>query len=253
MMQQPTHTGARRRVSRGGRPDSGQITRSLILRTALGIIDRDGRGGCTIHAPTRRRRGARHDGALPARHEQAAVLDGAAEIVLSQLSVDTKDRDWARQLRAVAHQFHALALEHPNMVPLLVIRPLPTPLGRRPPGTLRPLEERPHPAHLRIYRVLFAYLHGMSPQTLHWPRRRSWSCGAHGPSRCRVNFDARSKSAFVYFLANTTDGRQKYLDNRGLRRPPTESAHDRWIAESSLGIMGFAIRVTRLVIALLLG
>jgi hypothetical protein len=60
---------------------------------------------------------------------KAAVLDGVAEIVLAQLSVNTTDPDWASQLRTVARAFRQLALAHPNVVPLLVTRPLATPLG----------------------------------------------------------------------------------------------------------------------------
>jgi AcrR family transcriptional regulator len=148
--------------------DSGLITRSLILQTALRIIDRDG-----VDALSMRRLSdaVARDTAVLYRHvaSKAAVLDGVAEIVLSQLSVDTTDRHWASQLRVVAHRFRALALEHPNVVPLLVTRPLAAPLGQRPPGTLRPLEDvltlltsagftGEHALH--IYRVLFAYLHG---------------------------------------------------------------------------------------------
>jgi AcrR family transcriptional regulator len=148
--------------------DNGQITRSVILRTALAIIDRDG-----VDALSMRRLSVAvdRDTTVLYRHvaSKAAVLDGVAEIVLSQLSVDTTDRDWARQLRVVAHRFRALALEHPKVVPLLVTRPLATPLGRRPPGTLRPLEDVltlltsagfTGDDALHIYRVLFAYLHG---------------------------------------------------------------------------------------------
>ncbi|CAM4296105.1 TetR/AcrR family transcriptional regulator C-terminal domain-containing protein [Mycobacterium senriense] len=100
---------------------------------------------------------------------KAALLDGVAEIVLAQLRVDTADPDWAGQLRAVAHDFRRLALEHPNVVPLLVTRPLATPLGQRPPGMLRPLENVvalltavgfSGVDALRIYRVLFGYLYG---------------------------------------------------------------------------------------------
>ena len=100
---------------------------------------------------------------------KAALLDGVAEIVLEQLHVDTADPDWAAQLRAVAHDFRRLALEHPNMVPLLVTRPLATPLGQRPPGMLRPLEDVlallttagfTGGDALRIYRVFFGYLYG---------------------------------------------------------------------------------------------
>ena len=59
---------------------------------------------------------------------KAALLDGVAEMVLAQLKVDPADPDWAGQLRAVARGYRALALAHPNVVPLLVTRPLATPL-----------------------------------------------------------------------------------------------------------------------------
>jgi hypothetical protein len=54
-------------------------------------------------------------------------------------------------------------------VPLLVTRPLATPLALRPPGTLRPLEDIlallmragfTGPDALHIYRALFGFLHG---------------------------------------------------------------------------------------------
>jgi hypothetical protein len=72
-------------------------------------------------------------------------------------------------LRTVAHDFRRLALAHPNVVPLLVTRPLATPLGQRPPGMLRPLEDVvalltsagfSRVDALHIYRVLFGYLYG---------------------------------------------------------------------------------------------
>ncbi len=90
-------------------------------------------------------------------------------MVLAELVVDTNDPDWEAQLRSVAHDFRRLALRHPNAVPLLVTRPLSTPLGQRPPGMVRPLENilrlltstgfRGEEA-LHVYRVLFGYLHG---------------------------------------------------------------------------------------------
>ena len=62
-----------------------------------------------------------------------------------------------------------LALRHPNVVPLLVTRPLSTPLGLRPLGTLRPLEQilsllidagfAPVDA-LHVYRAYYGYLYG---------------------------------------------------------------------------------------------
>jgi AcrR family transcriptional regulator len=100
---------------------------------------------------------------------KAALLDGVAETVLAQLKVDPTDPDWAAQLRAVARSYRALALAHPKVVPLLVTRPLATPLGLRPPGTLRPLEDVlalltragfSGPDALHVYRALFGFLHG---------------------------------------------------------------------------------------------
>jgi Tetracyclin repressor-like, C-terminal domain len=93
-------------------------------------------------------------------------LDGVAETVLAQLHVDPADPD---QLRAVARRCRALALAHPHVVPLIVTRPLATPLGLRPAGTLRPLEDIlalltwagfSGPDALHIYRALFGFLHG---------------------------------------------------------------------------------------------
>ena len=168
MTQQSIHTASDDEPNVAVGHDSGEITRSLILLSALGIIDRDG-----VDALSMRRLSdaVGRDTTVLYRHvpSKAAVLDGVAEIVLSQLSVDTTDRDWSRQLRVVAHRFRALALEHPNVVPVLVTRPLATPLGQRLPGTLRPLEDVltlltsagfTGDDSLHIYRVLFAYLHG---------------------------------------------------------------------------------------------
>jgi len=124
---------------------SGKITRDAVLAAALEIIDRDGADALSM------RRLAR------------------AETVLAQLDVDSADPDWAGQLREVARRFRALALAHPHVVPLIVTRPLATPLGLRPLGTLRPLEDIlalltragfSGPDALHIYRALFGFLHG---------------------------------------------------------------------------------------------
>jgi Tetracyclin repressor-like, C-terminal domain len=48
---------------------------------------------------------------------------------------------WEVQLRRIAHTFRRVALAHPNVVPLLLTRPLSGPLALRPLGTLRRLEE----------------------------------------------------------------------------------------------------------------
>ena len=140
----------------------------MILQNALAIVDRDGVDGLSIR---RLSNALGRDPVMLYRHvpNKAAVLDGVAEIVLAQLSVDTADPDWAGQLRTVAHDFRQLALAHPNVVPLLVTRPLATPLGQRPPGMLRPLEDVLAlltsagfigDDALHIYRMLFGFLYG---------------------------------------------------------------------------------------------
>src|ERR1700721_1704779 len=141
-MKQPTGLdettdGAGPSVTVGG-ADGRPITRSLILQTALEIVDRDGEDGLSMR---RLSEAVNRDTTVLYRHlpNKAAVLDGVAELVL------------------------------PDRRPLLVARPLAPPLGQRPPGTLRPLEDVltlliaagfSGEDALHIYRVLFAYLHG---------------------------------------------------------------------------------------------
>ena len=148
--------------------DSAPMSRNLVLRTALAIIDRDGVDGLSM-----RRLGTAlgRDPMTLYRYaaNKAALLDGVAELVLDQLVVDTTDDDWASQLRVVARTFRRLAVAHPQVVPLLVTRPLATPLGLRPLGTLRPLEASltlltragfTAVDALHIYRSFFGFLNG---------------------------------------------------------------------------------------------
>jgi AcrR family transcriptional regulator len=147
---------------------TGKITRDVVLAAALQIIDADGADGLSMR---RLARALGRDPMILYRHapNKAALLDGVAETVLAQLTVDSPDLDWAAQLRTIARDYRALALAHPNVVPLLVTRPLATPLALRPRGTLRPLEDIltlltragfSGPDALHIYRALFGFLHG---------------------------------------------------------------------------------------------
>jgi AcrR family transcriptional regulator len=147
---------------------NGKITREVLLTTSLDIIDREGAAALSMR---RLARALNRDPMALYRYapSKAALLDGVAETVLAQLHADSADPDWAAQLRTVARDYRQLALAHPHVVPLLVTRPLATPLGLRPPGTLRPLEDiltlltragfnRPDALH--TYRALFGLLHG---------------------------------------------------------------------------------------------
>ena len=160
-----TPTPAARNAARGG---DVKITPELVFSTALALIDRDGADALSM-----RRLGAAldRDPMILYRHApgKAALLDGVVETVLAQLKVDPADPDWTAQLRGVARDYRALALAHPNVVPLLVTRPLATPLALRPRGTLRPLEDVldlltragfSGQDALHIYRALFGFLNG---------------------------------------------------------------------------------------------
>jgi AcrR family transcriptional regulator len=138
-----------------------------VLSAALELVDAEG-----LEALTMRRLAQRlgRDPMTLYRYAEnhAALLDGVAEQVLEQLTIDTA-LDWPAALRQAAHDFRRLARRHPHAVPLLVTRPLATPLGLRPPGTLRPLEQAldlligagfaPADA-LHVYRAFFGFLYG---------------------------------------------------------------------------------------------
>lgn len=118
---------------------SSSLSRDQVLTAALQIIDEDG-----VEALTMRRLARALDRDPMSIYRFAAtkaeLLDGVAESVLAQLTVDTTDEDWGAQLRHAARRFRSLARAHPHVVPLLATRPLATPLAMRPLGMLRPLE-----------------------------------------------------------------------------------------------------------------
>ncbi|GEA86925.1 TetR family transcriptional regulator [Cellulomonas cellasea] len=144
------------------------MTTERVMSAALHVVDTEG-----VDALTMRRLGQELDRDPMALYRyaanRAALLDGIAELVMGQLVIATSGADWREPLRRAAHDFRALALAHPNVVPLLATRPLATPLGLRPPGTLRPLEQvldllisagfAPARA-LHVYRTFFGLLYG---------------------------------------------------------------------------------------------
>ena len=145
-----------------------RLSRELVLAKALEVVDADG-----LEALTMRRLGQElgRDPMSLYRYAEnrAALLDGVTELVLNELTIHPRDPDWKAQLRQIAHDLRRLALQHPNVVPLLVTRPLSTPLGLRPLGPLRPLEQilslligagfSPADA-LHVYRAYYGFLYG---------------------------------------------------------------------------------------------
>ena len=145
-----------------------RLTRELVLSAALELVDDEG-----LDALTMRRLGQvlERDPMSLYRYAEnrAALLDGVSELVLNELAIFPSDPDWKAQLRRIAHDLRLLALRHPNVIPLLVTRPLSTPLGMRPLGTVRPLEQilallidagfAPTDA-LHVYRAYYGFLYG---------------------------------------------------------------------------------------------
>ncbi|GAA2974430.1 TetR/AcrR family transcriptional regulator C-terminal domain-containing protein [Kitasatospora sp. NPDC006786] len=156
-------------VRDGDPPLKDRLSRERMLACALEIIDREG-----IEKLSMRRlaRALGHDPMSLYRHaaNKATLLDGVTDMVLGQLTLeDPTDPDWAAQLRTVARRYRRLALAHPNVVPLMVTRPLATPLALRPRSTLRLLEAIlamltrsgfSGADALHVYRALFGLLHG---------------------------------------------------------------------------------------------
>jgi AcrR family transcriptional regulator len=140
----------------------------VVLQTALDLGDAEG-----LEALSMRRLGQALDrdpmGLYRYAANRADLLDGITELVFNELAIFPEDPDWQAQLRRIAHDLRLLALRHPNVVPLLVTRPLSTPLGLRPLGTLRPLEQilgllieagfAPKDA-LHVYRAYYGFLYG---------------------------------------------------------------------------------------------
>ncbi|MBD1543074.1 TetR family transcriptional regulator [Arthrobacter sp. IA7] len=149
-------------------PRKARLSREVVLSAALELVDAEG-----LEALTMRRLGQElgRDPMSLYRYaaNRAALLDGVTERVLNELAIFVDDRDWQAQLRRIGHDLRLLALRHPNVVPLLVTRPLSTPLGLRPLGTLRPLEQilalliaagfSPADA-LHVYRAYYGFLYG---------------------------------------------------------------------------------------------
>jgi AcrR family transcriptional regulator len=149
-------------------PRRAPLTAEAILMAAVEIVDADGADALSM-----RKLAQALDREVMTLYRyarnKAALLDGVVGLVLGDLQIDPNAEDWRQALRKLARDFRQLALDHPHVVPLMVTRPLITPLGLRPAGTLRPVENflqllvnvgfTPTDA-LESYRLFFGFLHG---------------------------------------------------------------------------------------------
>ena len=107
------------------------LSRAQVLRAALTLIDAEG-----VEALSMRKLGKALDRDPMRLYRHAAskneLLDGVVDVVLSELEVPPTDNgDWEAVLRRSAHAFRAVALAHPNVVPLWY--------AKRGPPRMRPL------------------------------------------------------------------------------------------------------------------
>jgi AcrR family transcriptional regulator len=154
-----THAPTRARVP---------LSRDRVVATALEIIDEGGVDALTMRGLAREL-GCTAMALYRYAESRDALLDCLVESVIDELARTASSGDWRTELRRLAHAFRGLAVDHPRLVPLLVTRPLATPLGLRPFGTLRPLERllelltaagfAPADA-LHVYRAFFGFLYG---------------------------------------------------------------------------------------------
>jgi AcrR family transcriptional regulator len=107
------------------------LTRNKVLAAALAIADAEGLDAVSF------RRLAGDLGVTPMAlyryvDDKEALLDGIADLVLSQLELpEPTAGDWREQLRAAAWSFRAVLVAHPAVVPIFLRRPLLTPAGLR--------------------------------------------------------------------------------------------------------------------------
>lgn len=146
-----------------------RLTRERLLEAALALVDAEG-----LDAVTMRRLGAELGVRPMALYryvpDRDALLDGMVAAVLAEMQVDpTGYDDWTVALRAAAEEFRRVARLHPNIVPLLINRPLAVPLAQRSTESLTQVEQLLHvferagfdPASAWIaYQTYTAYLVG---------------------------------------------------------------------------------------------
>jgi TetR/AcrR family transcriptional regulator, tetracycline repressor protein len=98
------------------------LDRRRILEAAVRFVDREG-----LEALSMRKLGAELGVEAMSLYNhvpnKGALLDGMVEILLGKLEVPPEDEGWEERLREAYRAFRKVALEHPNVFPLLIVRP----------------------------------------------------------------------------------------------------------------------------------
>src|ERR671916_14349 len=98
------------------------LSRRRILEAAVRFVDREG-----LEALSMRKLGSELGVEAMSLYNhvpnKGALLDGMVEVLLGELEVPPEDEGWEGRLRKAYQAFRRLAHEHPNVFPLLVVRP----------------------------------------------------------------------------------------------------------------------------------
>ncbi len=98
------------------------LSRRRILEAAVRFVDREG-----LEALSMRKLGAELGVEAMSLYNhvphKSALLDGMVNLLLGELEVPSEDKDWEERIREAYRAFRRLAREHPNVFPLLVVRP----------------------------------------------------------------------------------------------------------------------------------
>src|SRR5918911_3896848 len=98
------------------------LSRRTILEAAVRFVDREG-----LEALSMRKLGAELGVEAMSLYNhvpnKGALLDGMVEVLLGELEVPPEDEGWEKRVRKAYGAFRRLAHEHPNVFPLLVVRP----------------------------------------------------------------------------------------------------------------------------------
>src|SRR5215204_5912010 len=98
------------------------LSRRRVLEEAVRFVDREG-----LEALTMRKLGAELGVEAMSLYNhvpnKGALLDGMVEVLLGELDIPPEEAGWERRVREAYRAFRRLAHEHPNVFPLLVVRP----------------------------------------------------------------------------------------------------------------------------------
>jgi TetR/AcrR family transcriptional regulator, tetracycline repressor protein len=98
------------------------LSRRRILEAAVRLVDREG-----LEALSMRKLGGELGVEAMSLYNHVpnkdALLDGMVEVLLGELKIPSEKEGWERRIREAYRAFRRLAREHPNVFPLLVVRP----------------------------------------------------------------------------------------------------------------------------------